>query len=177
MSKFNSAWYLIYTRPNHERVFARHLAENKIEFLLPTNKVKRIWHDRTKIIDIPLFPSYVFVHVKSMADYYNCMEAGGFCYYVKFGNQLAVINQKIIEDIDLIVRKGKNIEVSPNVHYGQKVVISQGPLCGLSGELVTHKGKEKVCVRINLFNRVILTDLNSNMMANEAPAYALQIRN
>lgn len=166
MTTFNSAWYLIYTKPQHENKLANQLAENDIEFLLPRTRVLRQWHDRKKIIEMPLFPSYIFVHVQSMADYYNCMDFDGFCNYVKFGNQLAIVNKNTIKDIDLIVRKGSNVEIANgNLRLGQKIVVCQGPLSGLSGEVVEYKGKQKICIRVNLLNRIVLTDIESTMLS------------
>jgi transcription antitermination factor NusG len=168
MSKFNPAWYLIYTKPQHENKLAVQLSENDIECLLPKTKVLRQWHDRKKIIDMPLFPSYVFVHLNAMADYYHCMDLDGFCSYVKFGNQLAIIHENTIKDITLIADKGRNIEVANNsLREGQKIVICNGPLCGLSGEVVEYKGKQKICVRVHLLNRIILTDIETSMLSKE----------
>src|SRR5437016_2626583 len=101
MRTFTQAWYLIYTKPRQENKVAGQLAEKKIEFLLPRSKTLRQWHDRKKIIDMPLFPSYIFVHINSLVDYYHCMGVDGFCRFIKFGSQLAVITQKTIDNITL----------------------------------------------------------------------------
>ena len=166
MSNCFPAWSLLYTKPNHEKKLASQLAEKQRPYLMPTTRVAKTRHDRIKLIDMPLFPSYVFVQINSAADYYDCMELEGFCSYVKFGNQLAIVSPKVISEIDLIVKNGVNIEVTAaNFQRGENIIITTGPLCGLSGEVMAYKGKERICVRVNLLNRVILADFKSNMLA------------
>ena len=68
MNNFLKGWYLIYTRPRHEKKVFLQLTEMKVRSLLPTTKKLRTWHDRKKYIDEPLFPSYIFVYLE---DKYN----------------------------------------------------------------------------------------------------------
>jgi transcriptional antiterminator RfaH len=168
MNNFIPAWYVLYTKPNQEKKVAYQLQEKEIRFLLPTFKTLREWHDRKKIIEKPLFPSYIFVLITSINDYYNCMDSEGFCYYVKFGNQLATVTQETINNIEIIMSKGNNLEVAAsNFQRGQKLVIKEGPLCGIACEVVDINGKEKVCVHIHLLNRTILADMHSSMLTAE----------
>jgi len=69
MNTFNAGWYVIYTRPRHERKVAAELSIENIEFYLPITRVLRTWHDRKKYIDLPLFQSYIFVHLKNQEEY------------------------------------------------------------------------------------------------------------
>ena len=167
MSKFNQNWYLAYTKPNQEKKVAKQLEEYNIEYLLPQTRTLRQWHDRKKVIDMPLFPSYIFVYLTSATDYYTCMDFDGFCSYVKFGNQVATVSTKTIENIKLIISGGENVEVATDdFNEGERVVINQGPLSGLSCEMVEYKGKQKVCVRIKMLNRMILTDVDRTVLSN-----------
>src|SRR5580693_4079521 len=54
-------WYALAVKPQHEdRVFQGLEELDDIEGFLPTFKDKRIWSDRVKVLDAPLFPGYVF---------------------------------------------------------------------------------------------------------------------
>src|SRR5258708_28596954 len=55
-------WYALYTRHQHEKTVAESLSNNGIEVFLPTYSAIRQWKDRTKLLLLPLFPSYVFLH-------------------------------------------------------------------------------------------------------------------
>lgn len=57
-----SAWFAIFTQPRHEKKVAGHLGFREIEAFLPTYRSRRLWKNRqVKTLDVPLFPSYVFV--------------------------------------------------------------------------------------------------------------------
>jgi transcription antitermination factor NusG len=58
-------WFAAYTRPRHERQVATQLAESHIASFLPTYKSSRRWKDRRKLLEVPLFPSYLFVQMTS----------------------------------------------------------------------------------------------------------------
>lgn len=170
MKNFITGWYLLYTRPRHEKKVSNTLTESSVNVYLPTAKKLRTWCDRKKYVDEALFPSYVFVHLTSMHDYLNALNTEGALYFVRFGKEIARVHQSVIDDIRLVVSKGTDIEVTPQYFsLGQKLVINQGPLTGLSCEVVQYNGKEKLLVRVNLLQRNILLTLPpNNLMAASA---------
>src|SRR5882724_5344544 len=55
------SWYALYTKHQHEKVVARNLACKGFEVFLPLYAAARDWKDRIKLLDLPLFPCYVFI--------------------------------------------------------------------------------------------------------------------
>src|SRR5690242_6825180 len=53
-------WYAIHVRSKCEKKAADALARKGYECLLPVYRERRKWSDRTKVVELPLFPSYVF---------------------------------------------------------------------------------------------------------------------
>lgn len=160
MQKFAEGWYALYTRPHHEKKVAERLHEKEISSYLPTLKKLRIWHDRKKFVDEPLFPSYVFVHLKDPAGYNSSLDVEGGLFYIRFDKRIARINDDIINNIRLVMSHGNEIESSTdNFQPGQKLAINQGPLSGLMCEVVRHEAREKILVRVNLLNRNVLANM------------------
>jgi transcriptional antiterminator RfaH len=160
MSHFNEGWYLIYTKPKHEKRVAENLTDANLTYLLPTIKKLRVWSDRRKYIDTPLFPSYVFAYLKNMEDYYQGLNAEGALYFVKFDKKVVRVKETIIDSIRLLVDQGTDIEVNNDYFRpGQQLQIYEGPLTGLTGEVVQVNGKEKILVRVHLLQRNLLATL------------------
>ncbi len=160
MNNFLTGWYLIYTKPRHEKKVHAHLTEANINSYLPTKKMLRTWHDRKKYVDEPLFPSYVFIYLNDMQSFYRGMDTEGSLYYVRTGKQIARISETIINNIRLVTGGAKDLEVSDKqFHPGQKMVISQGPFTGLSCEVVQSNSKRKLLVRVDLLNRNLLLSM------------------
>lgn len=157
MNDFVAGWYLLYTKPRHEKKVSQRLCEMNINYLMPVRKSLRTWHDRKKYIQEPLFPSYVFVYLEDAMHYYQGLDIDSVLYYVKFGNKVARISETTIHNIQLITSSDEDIEISGSYFQpGQQVFIHDGPLTGLSCEIVQANGEHKFLVRLNLLQRNIL---------------------
>lgn len=54
-------WFALYTAPRSEKKVEARLGEAGVEHFLPMLKVMRRWSDRVKVVEVPLFSSYIFV--------------------------------------------------------------------------------------------------------------------
>ena len=162
MTKFKAGWYVMYTKPRHEKAVARRLNELNINGYLPITKTLRTWCDRKRFIEMPLFPSYVFVQLQNMLEYSNGLDIEGALHYVRFGKEVVTVSESIIQNIQMVVEQGKDIEVSAEYFKpGQQLSIQRGPLTGLSCEMVRVDGRQKILVRVNLLQRNLLMTMPS----------------
>lgn len=162
MSSFTPGWYVIYTRPQQERKVVSHLEKRRIKHYLPTTSKISLWHDRKKLIHTPLFPSYVFVWLNELKDFYDTVnDNSGFMYFLKDGSVNARVDQKTIDCIQMIACSAKEIEcINYCIHPGKVVEIAEGPFSGLCCQVVEHDSKQKILVRISLLNRYLLATLS-----------------
>ena len=160
MTTFRAGWYLIYTKPRHEKKVHARLTEISIHSFLPTRKVLRTWHDRRKYVDEPLFPSYVFLYLNDIQNYYDGIDTEGAMYYVRYGKEVARVSDTIVNSIKLLVGYSSEIEISESrFQPGRQLVIRQGALTGLSCEIVECDRRHKLLVRVDLLQRNILLTL------------------
>ncbi|GAA0555643.1 hypothetical protein GCM10009415_42040 [Chitinophaga japonensis] len=114
---------------------------------------------------MPLFPSYVFVRLNNLHEFFHGSSIEGTCDYVRFGNEVAKVSEAVIESVRLIERGAENVEVSDaRFNPGERLTIQEGPLCGLTCEVVQHKGKDKLLVRVQMLQRSILADLPTHLL-------------
>ena len=142
-------WYAIRVKSRAEKKVHTELTEQGIESFLPLQKRLRIWSDRKKWVEMPLISGYVFVYI-SRKEYELVLRTYNVVCYVYFNGKAAVIR-----DHDILILKrmlGQNemeLEVTlESLKPGQMVEIISGPLCGVIGELIEFKGKNKVALRI-----------------------------
>ena len=76
-------WYAVYTRPRFEKQVVKALLDQGIEGYLPLIKTMRQWSDRKKMVEVPLFSSYVFVHINRSA-YDQVLQTQGVVKYISF---------------------------------------------------------------------------------------------
>ena len=134
-------WLAVYTRPRWEKKVNRLLAEKGVERYCPLNKVRRKWSDRVKVIEEPLFKSYVFVNVND-DDRTSVRMTPGVINFVYWQGKPAVIKEKEISAIKRFLDEYENVEVQPlDVKVNQRVKITTGPLMDREGQVleVQHK--------------------------------------
>lgn len=139
-------WFAVYTRPRWEKKVHKLLKEKGIESYCPLNKVHRKWSDRIKIVDEPLFKSYVFVKVNEEEKTPVRMTQGvvNFIYWL---GKPAVIKEREIDAIKKFLNDHHDVEVrSIDIKEGKKVMVQSGILMGKEGivKRVMHKKVEVV---------------------------------
>ena len=138
-------WYAVYTRPRWEKKVDALLKRYKVETYCPLNKVERKWTDRNKIVDMPLFPSYVFVHI-SDTEKTTVRMVDGVVNFVYWQGKPAVIKDEEINLIKRFLGEYQNVEVQLlELAEGQRVRILTGAFTD-----------QLACVVKDLHNRAVV---------------------
>jgi len=134
-------WLAVYTRPRWEKKVNKLLEEKGIERYCPLNKIKRKWSDRVKVIEEPLFKSYVFVKVND-DDRTEVRMTPGIINFVYWESKPAVIKEKEINAIKRFLNEYESVEVHPmNIKVNQRVKITSGLLMDQEGMVLEIKNK------------------------------------
>ena len=148
-SELERRWYAIYTKPRWEKKVAERLEEKRIEHYLPLLKTLKLWSDRKKWVQEPLFKSYIFVHV-SDKEYLPAIQTAGAVKYIIFERKPVSIPSIQIEAIKTFIASGDDLIIdSPELKIGDRVQVARGPLKGLEGTLVEFHQKHRVRVVID----------------------------
>ena len=159
-----AAWYAIYTRHQHEKTVARILTEKGFETLLPLYSALSVWRDRTKVLSLPLFPCYVFLH-DGLERRVEIIKTPGIHEFVSAGGGPVSIPAIEIEAIRRSVESGASIEPHPFLNCGDRVRVRRGPMAGIEGILVRKR---------NLYRLVLCVEMLGKAAAVEVDAAAVQ---
>jgi transcription antitermination factor NusG len=112
-----------------------------IEVYCPLNKVRRKWSDRYKVVEEPLFKSYVFVRIKEENQLLvRCID--GVVNFVFHEGKAAIVRDREIELIRKFLKEYQDIRVNPvSLAKGAKVRITSGVLMDSEGIVVDVKNK------------------------------------
>jgi transcription antitermination factor NusG len=163
----NKKWYAVYTRSRAEKKVLLELEFQGIDAYLPLQRKLRQWSDRKKWVEVPLISGYIFVFI-SGREYDKVLKTNGVVTYVRFEGKAAIIPDVQINFIKKMLSHSEmNIEVSSQQFIpGDTVEVSEGPLIGLTGTLVSFKGKKRVAVQIEQLNLSLIVDLPLNQIQN-----------
>ncbi len=151
-------WYAIYTRSRAEKKVNTELSLTGIESYLPLRKTIRQWSDRKKMVEAPLFNSYVFVKV-SEKEYLNVLNTDGVTRFITFEGLAVAIPEVQINAIKAYLEEPEPIETNDDplkMEPGQNIIVTRGPMKGLMGVLITIQGKNKVKVEIEAIGHSLI---------------------
>jgi transcription antitermination factor NusG len=152
-------WFAVQTRHRFEKKIAAELARKNCEVYLPTLTEHHAWTDRQKMVTIPLFPGYAFVHIdQSRNARHAVLHTAGVIGFVSFGGVVAAVPPKQIEDLKLLLQQKGRFSLHPFVKTGQRVRIRDGCLRGLEGVLLHHEG-EKLVISIESIQRSLAIEI------------------
>lgn len=143
-------WRVFYTFPRAEKKCERRLIDQNIDAYLPKHTVVRQWSDRKKKVVEPLFRNYIFAHVDERQRL-KVLQTDGIVRCVAFQGKPAIVQEEVIEQLRLALEKGDGfavVDYVPRPKIGTQVVVTEGPMRGLRGEVQEHRGQTHVLVAI-----------------------------
>ena len=157
-----TAWYALQVRPRRESNVAELLRTKGYEILAPVYQSRRQWSDRTKDIEAPLFPGYLFCHFDpNAASEHPVISTPGVSKILGFGNKAAALDPEEVNAVHLAAKATGLTRPCPYLATGSTVRITQGPLAGLVGILANVKNSEVLVVSLSLLRRSIAVEIGT----------------
>ena len=158
-SEQNKKWIAVYTKPRHEKTVEKELLKKEFEVYLPLLKQRRKWSDRKKWVEFPLFRSYIFVKTE-IKNALFVLQTLGVVKVVKFGGEVAVIQNDSIQAIKLMIEGGYSPEATDYFVKGDPVEVKDGPLKGLVGEVIRVDNHDRLVVRVDAIQHSVSVQIN-----------------
>lgn len=161
-------WLAIYTRPRWEKKVNQLLTEKGFESYCPLNKVKRKWSDRIKVVEEPLFKSYVFVKVAETERTEVRMTSGAIN-FVYWNGKPAVIKEKEISAIRRFMNEHEYVEARPmDVRVNQRVRIVNGSLMDQEGKVLEIRHKTAK-IAIDSLGYILVAHIDRTKLTSALP--------
>lgn len=140
-------WYVVYTRSKWEKKVDQLLTEQEINSFCPVVKRKQKWADRNKVVEFPLFSSYLFVHA-SLLEQLQVRQTPGVVNFVYHCGKPAAVSDSEIERIRSLVKCYPDLESVGLDHLsvGDRVRVKDDLLNNVQGEIIQIQGKSVVMI-------------------------------
>jgi transcription antitermination factor NusG len=154
-------WYAFYTYPRAEKKVKDRLDAMGKETYLPLHRVPRAWSDRVKIIDKPLFSSYVFIRCREPELHLLLREVYGVIRIVYYCGRPAVIRPQEIDAIRQFLEQAAECPLCE----GEDVEILAGAFKRVSGKIRKIK-KKYLVLYIEALGSMVSVDLTKVARVN-----------
>jgi transcription termination/antitermination protein NusG len=147
-------WFAVQTRSRHEKRANVELQEKGIQSFLPLFAEKHKWSDRQRVVEVPLFPQYLFVRLSASSDErISVLRTSGVVALVGTKGSGIAIPDVQIERIQRVI--DQKIPYNPHLYLnvGKRIRIRGGALDGLEGILTAVNGDQTLVVSVELIQR------------------------
>ena len=145
-------WYAVYTVPQHEKSALKQLDLREVESFLPVYETVRVWKNRQRMkLILPLFPTYLFVHINSR-ERAKVLQSPGVLQIVGNSREGVPLPDSEVE----FLRSGfcrQRIEPYRELVIGERVRIKSGVMQGLQGTLVRKSNSMRFVLTLELINQ------------------------
>lgn len=154
-------WFAAYTTPRHEKHVSEILADRQIETFLPLYRTTKQWKkSRPVVLELPLFPTYVFVRIARQARG-SVLSTPGVLSIVGSSRESWALPDLEVEALraGLIERK---IEPHPYLVVGERVRIKAGVMAGVEGVLVRKKNEFRVVLSLDSIMQSVAVEVDGD---------------
>jgi transcription antitermination factor NusG len=151
-------WFALSVKPRHEKAVARALRTRQLEDFLPLYRESHAWSDRTKPVELPLFAGYVFCRF-SYSERLVVLNTPGVTAILGAGKVFAPISEEQIEALRTIAASRVRARPCEYLPPGQLVRVESGPLAGVRGTVLRHKGGACVVISVEILQRSVAAEV------------------
>jgi transcription antitermination factor NusG len=164
-------WYAFRVRPRHEKLVSMSLRGKGYEEFLPLTRSRRKWADRSTVIEMPLFPGYIFCDVER-AEIGRIRCTHGILDVIRAGSSPLPAKRGEIEGLRTATKADLPLESWPYIDPSTtgRLLIMSGPLNGLSGMLIRVRGKQRLILSVDMLCRSVLVEVPLSSVALSAQA-------
>jgi transcription antitermination factor NusG len=147
----------------------RHQCENSCSVFLryagfgvcsPTYVLKRRWSDRIKLLEVPLFPGYIFCQMNPAQQRGQVLSAPGVVQIVGIGNTPVPVDPSEMAAVQRSVDFGLIAEPADVPRPADRVLIQSGPFRGLEGVVVQRKKRQRIILTVTLLQRAMAVEVD-----------------
>lgn len=156
-------WYVIHTCCHHEFRVEGRLQKKGINVFLPQCRMASRRQDRQKVLQVPLFPGYLFIQdTLDTPLYYEILKLPGVVRVLADSRGLQPVPRDTIESIRLAVDaiRPQYPYPYPYLQKGKRVRVLEGPLSGVIGTILeAREEKRKLIIEVEMFRRAMAVEL------------------
>ena len=166
------SWFACCTRSRHEKQVERLLDEQGVNSFLPVLSHVRQWRDRRKVVMLPLFPGYIFVHA-ALAELARLLAIPGMAGIVRINGEPAPVREEELVNVRRFAAALESERIKPNlvayVETGEWVEVMSGPFQGVRGVVIDQRTRRRVLVGLRSTGYALEVDIAASALQLTSP--------
>jgi transcription antitermination factor NusG len=135
----------------------------QLESYLPIFRELHQWKDRKKLVELPLFPGYVFVRLVDCGSArIEVMKIASVVRILGQGERIEPVAEEEIVGLQRLLGANAHCLSHPLLREGAWVRVRRGALEGVEGLLVAVKGRTRLVLSITLLSQSVSAEIDAS---------------
>jgi transcription termination/antitermination protein NusG len=157
-------WFVLHTRSRQEKALAEDLAAAKIAYYLPLVRRVRVHGLRKAVVDLPLFPGYVFLR-GMLEQAFVADRTKRVARIIKVADQEQLDWE--LRNLHLAITHEVSFETYSSLKRGVRVEVRAGPLMGLQG-IVEERKRDRLYVQVQMLGSGVSLEIDEALLDSVA---------
>ncbi len=156
-------WFVLHTRSRFEKVVHEGLFKKAHEVFLPQIRVRSRRRDRRVMLDVPLFPGYVFVRSNLHPTHHlDILKTVGAVRLIGNKDLPVPVPDQTVASLKIMVSREGQIQTGRRLRRGDRVIVVQGPFTGVVGTFTRYRGIGRVVVQIEALGQYASVEVDES---------------
>lgn len=155
-------WRVVRTRSRQEKRVAEHLVALGAEHYLPTARVRRDYGRSSRTVELPLFPTYLFIRCER-ARLSDLLPTGRVSQVIDAPNQ-----DRLVEELDQIRRAIEagvdGFDPYPYLTEGRRVRVRCGAMRGVEGIVDDRRGVSRLVLNVETLGQATSLEIDADLL-------------
>jgi transcription antitermination factor NusG len=153
-----AVWTVLQTKSRQEKALASDLAMKGIQHFLPLIKKTQFYGGRRFVVDLPLFPGYLFLY-GSVDDVYTADRTRRVAKIIEVFDQTLL--EQELTNLRLATESSELLLPYPFLKKGVRVEVRSGPFRGLQGLVEQRSGAHRLILQIEMLGRAVSLEIGA----------------
>lgn len=124
---------------------------------------RRVWSDRIRLVDMPLFPGYIFACF-AQASRVEVLKVPGAVGIVGFGSTDCPVEDEEMIALQTLLESGADLQRVPFMSIGGRVRVRNGIFRDATGVLLQFKSGHRLVVSVSILQRSVAVEIDEAMV-------------
>lgn len=151
-------WFVLRTRSRQEKILADALRARGIGYFLPLVRVSRMYCGRNLLVELPVFPGYLFLR-GSLEDAYFADRTRRLAQIIHVSDQGRITWE--LSNLAQVLATRQTLDPYPYLKKGVRVEVRSGPLRGLQGIVEDRARRDRLVLQVEALGQAVSVEIDA----------------
>lgn len=156
-------WYLLYCKRGEQSRAKQHLENQNVECFYPQIEVEKMVRGKCKVVEEPLFPSYIFVRFdyEEGPTFTTVRSTRGVVDFIRFGALPHEVQGDLVYELKEIEKETVELTQENLPEEGQTIRVKTGQFAGIDAIFQERDGEARSIMLVKMINQVVPVSIDN----------------